>query len=167
MNSSLSQNSLRFIVLLLAQVTVCSNINLFGYINPFIYIIFILLFPVNDNKMLFLFLAFLLGISIDFFLDSGGAHAGASVMLAFTRPIFLKYAFGSLYDHHNLKFNQVDISALLLYIILCVLCHHFILFILEIFNIFQILLTLKLTLFSSIFSIILSFLLILLFKNNK
>lgn len=167
MNNSLALNSIRFIVLLLAQVTICSNINLFGYVNPFIYIIFILLYPVKTNRLIFLILAFNLGLLIDMFLDSGGVHAAASVLLAFARPAFLKNAFDTLYDHQNLKFGTTDIGVLLTYITLATLFHHFAVFNLEIFNISQILLILKKTLFSSIFTIILSFLLILLFKKRK
>lgn len=167
MNSSLASNTIRFIVLLLAQVTICSNINLFGYVNPFIYIIFIFLYPVQSNRLIFLILAFNLGLFVDMFLDSGGVHAAASVLLAFARPLFLKNAYGTLYDNQTLKFSNSELGALFSYISLSTLFHHFALFNLEIFNISQILLILKKTLFSSIFTIFLSFLLILLFKTRK
>ncbi|WP_299113206.1 rod shape-determining protein MreD [uncultured Winogradskyella sp.] len=167
MNSSLASNIIRFIVLLLVQVTICNNINLLGYINPYIYVIFILLFPVKNNRLLFLVLAFNLGLLVDMFLDSGGVHAGASVFLAFARPVFLKYAFGTLYDHQTLKFGNSEIGALIMYVSGCVILHHLILFYLEIFNISQIILLLKKALFSSIFTVSLSLLLILLFKPRK
>lgn len=167
MNSSLASNTIRFIVLLLAQVTICSNINLLGYINPFIYIIFIFLYPVKTNRLIFLILAFNLGLLVDMFLDSGGVHAAASVLLAFSRPVFLKNAYGTLYDNQTLKLGNSEFGALFTYISLSTLFHHFALFNLEIFNISQILLILKKTLFSSIFTILLSFLLILLFKTRK
>ncbi|TCK67290.1 hypothetical protein DFQ05_1064 [Winogradskyella wandonensis] len=167
MNNTLASNTIRFFVLLLAQVTICSNINLLGYINPYIYIIFILLFPVKSNRPLFLLCAFNLGLLVDMFLDSGGVHAGASVALAFVRPIFLKYAFGTLYDHQILKFNKLQLNELVIYISFMTLFHHFIVFNLEIFNIFQILLILKKTLVFSLFTVVLSTLLILLFKARK
>ncbi|MFD1063228.1 rod shape-determining protein MreD [Winogradskyella litorisediminis] len=167
MNNKVTLNIVRFVVLLIAQVTICSNINLFGYVNPFIYIIFILIYPVKTNRMLFLLLAFNLGLLVDMFLDSGGVHAASSVLLAFARPVFLKNAYGTLYDHQTLKFGNSEIGALITYISTAILFHHFAVFNLEIFNISQILLILKKTLFSSIFTIILSFLLILLFKTRK
>lgn len=167
MNSRLASNIIRFIVLLLVQVAICSNINLFGYINPFIYILFILLFPVKNNRLVFLLAAFALGLLVDVFLNSSGVHAGASVLLAFARPVFLKSAFGALYDHQNLKFGSLDIGALLTYISMCTILHHFTVYNLEIFNVSQILLILKKTLFSSIFTILLSFIIILLFKTRK
>ena len=60
-------NVFRFILLLFVQVFIFNNINLLGYINPFPYILFILLFPVNGNKSLLLLSSFTLGLLIDIF----------------------------------------------------------------------------------------------------
>ena len=167
MNNSLTANIAKFIILLLVQVTICSHVNLLGYINPFIYIIFILMYPIKNNRLLFLVVAFNLGLFVDMFLDSGGIHAGASVFLAFVRPIFLKYTFGTLYDNQTLKFSKLQINELVIYVSFMTLFHHLIVFSLEIFNIKQILVVLKNTLVSSLFTTILSILIILLFKNRK
>ncbi len=166
-NNIIAKNITRFVVLVLLQVLVFNNIDFSGYINPYIYIVFILLFPVNSNRLAFLILSFILGLVIDIFLDSGGVHAGASVFVAYARPIFLKSSFGTLYEHQVVKFGSMDASNLLLYIALMVVTHHLVLFMLEIFNIFEILLILQKTLFSSIATIILAALFILLFKTNK
>lgn len=167
MNNSVTTNTIRFIVLLLVQVMICNNINFLGYINPYVYVIFILLFPVRNNRLLFLLLAFNLGLIVDMFMDSGGVHAASSVCLAFARPVFLKYAFGTMYDHQNLKFGHTDIGTLVMYVSGSVIFHHLILFYLEIFNISQIILLLKKALFSSIFTTLISLLLILLFRPRK
>ena len=167
MNSALTSNIIRFFVLLIVQVTICNNINFLGYINPYIYIIFILLYPVKTNRLLFLLIAFNLGLLVDMFMDSGGVHAGASVVLAFVRPVFLKYAFGTLYEHQILKFGSLQLNELVIYVACMTLFHHFVVFNLEIFNIFQILLILKKTLVFSLFTSVLSVLLILLFRARK
>lgn len=167
MNSIVASNSIRFIVLLLVQVVLCNNINFFGYINPYIYIIFIFLFPIRDNRMVFLLTSFILGMLVDMFSDSGGVHAAASVCLAYTRPILLKTSFGMLYEHQSVKFSNTEIGSLITYVTFGTLIHHFILFSLEIFNVSEILLILKKTLFSSIFTIILSILIIILFSRNR
>ncbi|WP_299365967.1 rod shape-determining protein MreD [Winogradskyella sp.] len=167
MNSILGINSIRFFVLLLVQVIICSNINFLGYINPYVYIIFIFLFPIRENRMILLISSFLLGMLIDMFLDSGGVNAAASVVLAYTRPILLKTSFGMLYEHQSIKFSNTEIGSLITYITFGTLIHHLVLFSLEIFNISSILLILKKTLFSSIFTIILSILIIILFSRNK
>lgn len=153
--------------LLLVQVAICNNINFLGYINPYIYIIFIFLFPVRDNRLVLLLVSFILGMLVDLFSDSGGVHAAASVCLAYSRPILLKTSFGMLYEHQTIKFSNTEIGSLFTYIIIGTVLHHFILFSLEIFNISKILLILKKTLFSSIFTILLSVLIIILFSRNR
>ena len=160
-------NTVRFILLLLVQVMLCNNINFLGYINPYIYIIFIFLFPIRENRALFLLLSFMLGLLVDMFSDSGGVHAAASVVLAYARPILLKTSFGMLYEHHSIKFSTTEIGSLITYVTFGTLLHHLVLFSLEIFNISSILLILQKTLFSSIFTIILSILIIILFSRNK
>jgi len=167
MNSVAGINMARFVLLLLLQVVICNHIDFLGYINPYIYIIFIFLFPVREDRLVLLFVSFLLGLTIDMFSDSGGVHAAAAVSLAYARPILLKSAFGMLYEHQSIKFSSTDIGSLMTYISLGTIIHHTILFSLEIFNISNILLILKKTLFSSIFTIILSVLIIILFSRNR
>ena len=167
MNNATSANIVRFIVLLLVQVVICNHINFLGYINPYIYIIFILLFPITDNRLLILVLSFLLGLCVDIFSDSGGVHAAAAVSLAYARPVMLKISFGMLYEHQNIKFSTIDVGNLITYATLAAVLHHLILFSLEIFNISNILLILKKTLFSSIFTILLSVVLIIIFSRKR
>ena len=168
MNSIVFTNIVRFIVLVLVQALVLNNINFLGYINPYIYILFILLFPIKNNRILFIFLSFLLGLSVDLFLDSGGVNAAASVTIAYIRPQFLKLVFGAAYEHQTVKLSQTEFSQRLTYFVFLTLIHHLILFSLEVFNVSYTLIILKKTLFSSIFTIILCLLLTLLFsKKNK
>ena len=167
MNNQLLKNSIKFIGLILAQVLICNHINFLGYINPYIYIIFIILYPINNNRPLFIFLSFLLGLTIDIFSDSGGVNAAAAVTLAYARPLLLKLSFRILYDHQTVKLGNAEMGSLIKYISFSVIVHHLIIFSLEIFNSSKILLILKNTLFSSVFTIILSVLLIVLFSRNK
>lgn len=167
MNSTQAKHIFSFIVLLLAQVAICNHINFLGHINPYIYIIFIFLFPIRDDRLILLLVSFTLGMLVDLFSDSGGVHAAASVCLAYARPVLLKSSFGMLYEHQSIKFSSTDMGSLITYITVGTLIHHFILFSLEIFNISNILLVLKKTLFSSIFTIILSILIIILFSRNR
>lgn len=167
MNSIQVTNILRFIILVLAQILICNNINFLGYINPYIYVLFILLYPINNNRMLFLFWSFLIGLIIDMFSDSGGINAAACVTIAFVRPAILKFCFGAVYEHQTVKFSDIDFVQRLTYFTLMVGIHHIVLFTLEIFNFSYILLILKKTLFSGIFTIVLSLLLATIFSRNS
>ncbi|WP_081211826.1 rod shape-determining protein MreD [Salegentibacter sediminis] len=166
MNNSILSNTARFIGLILLQVLILNNINFLGYINPYLYVLFILLYPFNANQSFFLILAFLLGLSIDIFEDSGGIHAAACLIAAFVRPNLLRFSFGVSYDHQNIKLSATPFGARLSYILLIVLIHHFILFSLEMFSLSHIILVLKKTLFSSIFTVILVILSLSLFSKK-
>jgi cell shape-determining protein MreD len=108
--------------------------NFLGSINPYIYILFILIYPVKNNRLSFILISFVLGILIDIFMDTGGAHAAASVTIAYMRPVFLKFSFGAAYEYQAIKFNDADLLPRVIYFTLLILIHHFILFILIIFD---------------------------------
>lgn len=137
-----------------------------GYINPYLYVLFILLYPFNANQSLFLLLSFLLGLGIDIFEDSGGINAAACVVAAFVRPNLLRFSFGISYDHQNLRLSATPFGAKLSYVFLMVIIHHLVLFSLEMFSLSHILLILKKTLFSGIFTVILVILSLSLFSKK-
>lgn len=167
MNSNLLYNLLRFILLLAAQVLVFNNINFLGYINPYPYVLFILLYPVNSNKYGLLIASFLLGLTLDYFTDSGGVHAASCLILAMIRPSIFRFSFGISYEYQTVKINDNLTPERFSFILLAVVIHHFIMYTLELFEFQLILIILWRTLISGIFTIILSVLLIYLFKPSK
>lgn len=116
------------------QVLVFNNILILQNYNPYIYILFILIYPPKINKYLFLGLSFLLGYSIDLFMYTGGIHAFASVFLAFTRVLIIKTIVGNNYYDEEFSMNNFNFFQKLIFIILSVLTHHFVLFSIENFN---------------------------------
>lgn len=164
MNSTLLINCARFILLLFFQVILFDQIGFLKYINPYPYILFILLYPVNANKSGLLIASFLLGLLMDMFSDSGGVHAAACVTLAYFRPTFFKFSFGLSYEYQTVKINARLTPERFSFLLISILTHHLILFILEIFKfsfVFDILLR---TLFSSIFTLLFCIIIIYLFK---
>jgi rod shape-determining protein MreD len=167
MTSSLIKLPLRFILLVLLQVTIFNYVNFLGFINPYPYVMFVVLYPLRNNRNLFLLIAFLLGLSVDMFSDTGGIHAAASVFIAYIRPVISKFSFGAVNEVYSIKFNNVEFVRRLTYISLLVFLHHFMLFNLEIFNISHTLTVLKYTLFSGIFSTLLIILFTIIFSSKK
>jgi len=165
-NSEILINILRFLGLVVLQALVLNHINFLGFINPYLYILFIIVFPLTGNKSLLIFLSFLLGLSVDMFSDSGGVHAAACVVIAYLRPLALKFSFGVSYEYNTVKINKAPLSERFIYVTMLVVVHHLVLFSLEIFSFSNILLVLKSALFSSIFSIILILCSILLFSRK-
>jgi len=167
MNSAMLFNIARFILLLAAQVVIFNNFNFLGYINPYPYILFIILYPVNGNKYGLLAASFLLGLTMDFFCNSGGVHAASCLMLAYFRPSIFKFSFGLSYEYQTVRLNDVLTPERFSFILLAVIIHHLTLFILEVFT-FEYLWNIILRTFvSTIFTIIICILIIYLIKPSK
>lgn len=167
MNSALLVNIFRFILLLAVQIIIFNNMNFLGYISPFPYILFIILYPVNGNKSGLVVASFILGLIMDMFSNSGGIHATACLVLAYFRPVIFKFAFGLSYEYQTVKLNDVLTPERFSFILLSVVIHHFTLFLLEAFQfsfIFDILIR---TLLSTVFTIIICIIIIYLIKPNK
>jgi rod shape-determining protein MreD len=167
MTNSIIINIVRFIILVLLQVLLLNNINFLGYVNPYLYVMFLVLYPFNTPQSLFLVVAFLLGLSIDTFEDSGGINAAACLFIAYIRPAILRFSFGVSYDYHSVKFYNTPMEVRLGYILIIVVLHHLVLFTLEMFSFSHILLILKKTLFSSVFTTILVLVSLTLFKPRQ
>lgn len=167
MNSALLMNIARFILLLLAQVLIFNRMDLFGFVNPFPYILFIILYPVNGNKTGLLLASFFLGLIMDMFWNSGGVHAAACLVLAYFRPSIFKFSFGLSYEYQTVKLNDSLTPERFSFILIAVIIHHFTLFILEIFKLSSILDILVRTVLSTLFTIITSIIIIYLIKPSK
>jgi rod shape-determining protein MreD len=167
MNSALLGNIARFILLLAAQVLVFNRIDMFGFINPFPYVLFIILFPVNGNKSALLAASFFLGIIMDMFWNSGGVHAAACLILAYFRPAIFKFSFGLSYEYQTVRLNDSLTPERFSFILIAVVLHHFVLFILEVFKISFLWEILVRTMLSTIFTIVTCIIIIYIIKPNK
>ena len=167
MNSALFVNIFRFLLLLAVQIIVFNNMNFLGYISPFPYILFIILYPVNSNKSGVLLASFFLGLIMDMFSNSGGIHTTACLILAYYRPYLFRFSFGLSYEYQTVKLNDVLTPERFSFILLSVVIHHFVLFVLEAFKISFFLDVLFRTLLSTLFTIIICIIIIYLIKPNK
>lgn len=166
MNNDIVLNTLRFIGLLLLQFFVMDQILFMGYINPMVYILFIVLYPMSNKRWTLLFLSFALGIIIDTYQDTGGAHAAAALTLTYVRPFLLKLVFGESYLMRNVKVMESSLDRIALIIGLSIVVHHLVYYSLIIFNVVQILEILKLTLVVGIATFFVSFVLTVLFSKK-
>lgn len=81
------QLAILFPVLILVQVLICNHIMLFDVAIPFIFIYFIVRYPLGVSRNIEFTLAFLLGLFVDIFSDTPGLNALACTLLSGIRPI--------------------------------------------------------------------------------
>lgn len=157
MINGIIRNIFRFIILVLLQALIIKNIELGQYINPFLYILFILILPFDTPNWLLLLSCFLLGVSVDMFYDTAGMHAAASVFMAFCRPGVLK--FFSPREGYDLNaqptMQYLGAPWFFSYAGTLTLLHHLVLFYIEVFRFEEFFSTLFRVILSSIFTMLL------------
>lgn len=99
--SSLVKNIIRFFVFLLFQALVLNKIPpLHRFIVPYLYFLYILWLPFNINRFWLMVIAFLFGLSFDYFTGTPGLHAAPCILIAYIRPFLI-----------NLLIRKEDIEA--------------------------------------------------------
>lgn len=143
-----------FVILVLVQVLILNQIQVSGYINPYIYLLFVMLFPMNSPRSVLLPVAFILGLTIDIFTNSLGIHAAATTFVAYVRPFVIRAISSHEEDRSDEPvMKQNGFGWFLYYTVIMVLLHHTILFFLEVFSFSDILQTFYRIIVSSLFSI--------------
>jgi hypothetical protein len=142
--------------MILLQVLIFNNIQVFSFITPFIYILFIILLPFETPKWLRLVLGFFLGLFVDMFSNTGGIHTASTVLIAFISPWVQnivsskeEYETGLQPGIKNLGFSWFFFYSLILTTV-----HHIFLFYLEIFNFTHFFITLWHALLNVIFTMV-------------
>lgn len=150
------------------QIIVFNNINLLGYVNPYLYISFVFLYPLHKNRFLFLLLAFLYGLILDFFSDTGGIHAFSLLFIAYIRLFFVKLIFKKTeIDFPLFNLHSEMTGSIFNYVAVLTFIHHFILFSLANFRLSNFGDVILSTLYSSIFTIIVYFMASFVFIRKK
>ncbi|MFH1120071.1 MAG: rod shape-determining protein MreD [Bacteroidota bacterium] len=136
MNNTYGKDIIRFFLLIALQVLILDHVNLGGYINPNLYVFFILLLPFEVPGWLLLLSSFLIGLGVDLFSNSTGLHAAASVFMAYLRPWVIRKA-GAPADYEgNLKpgIGDMGFRWFLSYSFILIFAHHLVFALLDAFR---------------------------------
>ena len=160
---------LKFICIILLQVLVVDNIELSSYINPYIYISFILLLPITIKSWHVLFLAFICGAVVDALSSTPGLHISASVLLAFVRIHYLRFAITKedIESRISPSMSKKGIVWFVFYCFNMTLVHHTFLFFLEIYGFYEFFSTLLRIILSTLVTVLMIVVGQLLFYNTK
>jgi rod shape-determining protein MreD len=143
-----------FISLVLIQVLVLNQVQFSGFVNPYIYILFVMLLPLNAQKYTILILGFLMGFTIDIFSNSLGIHAAATTLIAFVRPAVIRTISDREEDRSEYPgLKQNSFRWFMYYTVIMVFIHHLAFFYLDVFSFADFWGTLYRVFLSSVFSI--------------
>ena len=156
-----------FILLVFFQTLVFNNLYLFGFINPMVYVLFLVIYRFDYDQTFFILSSFILGFLIDFLSQSGGAHTLSTLTIGFLRPSIIKYTFTVSSDMPVSFQNDNRILNKYLFLSSIVGLHHFLYFTLVYFDLDSILLIFKNTLLTFIFSLILIFLISIFYSKSN
>lgn len=155
MINSILKYGLISVLLILLQVMLLNNIQFSGYVNPYVYIIIILVLPYLTPSWLILVIGFASGLIIDLSAGSPGMHASATLLAGFTRPFVLRLiAPRDGYDPGaSLSMASYGFRWFLIYATAIVVIHHSALFFIEVFRFTDFFRTILRILLSSIFTL--------------
>jgi len=149
-----------FVLLITLQLLIFNNIQFSGYVNPFVYVMFILILPVAIPSWILLLLSFITGFIIDLFCGTLGVHTFATVLAGFVRPwvLSLNVTADGAEAVMSPSSYRSGLRWFLIYTFTIVLVHHLALFLIEIFSLryfFQTLLRVLLSTTATTFFIVL------------
>ncbi|MEP6748739.1 MAG: rod shape-determining protein MreD [Bacteroidota bacterium] len=100
--STLVKNIIRFALFILVQVFVLHQVPpLHKFVTPYLYFLFIIWLPFNTARSLLMLIAFIFGLTLDYFLKTPGLHAAACVLVAYIRPFLINMLIRQEGDEQN------------------------------------------------------------------
>jgi len=159
MIQTVAKYSFLFLLLVFLQLYVLNHIQFSGFVNPYLYILFILLMPFEIAEWTVLFLGFFLGLVIDIASVTIGYHTIATVFMAYGRFHLLRYI--APRDGYESGMTptlpSLGFTWYFKYVAILTVAHHFVLFWVESFRFSDLFYATLRALASSIFTILLIF----------
>ncbi len=126
-----SKQFVRYIIVMLLQVLLFDQLQLWGVCHPYIYILCLLMMPINLPNIVEMLVGALVGLVMDVFCNSLGVHMAACILIMFIRP----YLIGSIVNDKDRLKEQMSLRAigmeqLFRYVLTMVLIHHLTVFLL-------------------------------------
>jgi hypothetical protein len=126
--SNLVKNTLRFALFILVQVFVLHQIpTLHRFITPYVYYLFILWLPFNMSRGMLMLLAFVFGMTLDYFLKTPGLHAAPCVLIAYVRPFLISVLIrqeGQDQNYASPSITSMGWAPYATYVLLLTVIHH-------------------------------------------
>ncbi len=156
MSRTIFSTLFKFLLIAIVQILLLNNIKVFGYIEPMLYIWFIILLPNNFPKWIVMILGFVMGLTIDIFSAQVGFHTATATFTATIKPLMLSW-FTNSFDVNTFtpSTKEMGFTNYLGFVSLMVVLHTSIYICIDTFSFTQIGQLLLSILFTSIVNIIL------------
>ena len=115
----------------LIQVIIFNEFLFNNWINPYVYILFILFIHPFKGNLFILMTSFSIGLLIDLgsntLSDVGPIHGFSCLVLGYFRPNFIKIISSRINNLNDFSFNNLSFGRVFTYILSCCILHHFLL----------------------------------------
>ena len=148
----------RYILVMLLQVLLFDQLQLFGVCHPYIYILCLLMMPITLPHSVDMIIGAIAGLVMDIFCNSLGVHTMACIFLMFIRPYLLS-ALVNDKDRLNeqISLRTLGAEAMFRYVAILVVLHHLMVFMLAAWSWSHIGFVLLETIVSSVLTIVVIF----------
>lgn len=121
----------RYIFVMLLQVLLFDQLQLWGVCHPYIYILCLMMMPITLPHNVDMLIGAGVGLLMDVFCNSLGVHTAACILLMFIRP----YLIGAIVNdkdrlNEQISLRSIGMEALIKYVVILVLVHHLMVFML-------------------------------------
>ena len=121
----------RYIIVMLLQVLLFNQLQLWGVCHPYIYVLCLLMMPITLPHIADMVIGAGVGLLMDVFCNSIGIHMAACILIMFIRP----YLLGAIVNdkdrlNEQISLRLIGMEALIKYVVILVLVHHLTIFLL-------------------------------------
>ena len=118
--------------MMVLQVLLVDQVQLYGVCHPYIYVICLLMMPVTLSPKIDMLCGFVAGLLMDVFCNSLGVHMAACTLVMFSRRYILELIVNDV-DRLNeqISWRSLGAEAMIKYTVILVLVHHFTVFMLS------------------------------------
>ena len=115
----------RYIVVMLLQVLLFNQLQLWGICHPYIYILCLMMMPITLPLSVEMIIGAIAGLIMDVFCNSIGIHMAACILLMFIRP----YLLGVIVNdkdrlNEQISLRNLGLEGLIKYAVILVIIHH-------------------------------------------
>ena len=124
-----TKQTIRYVVMMILQVLLVDQVQLYGVCHPYIYVMCLLMMPITLSHSADMIIGAGVGLIMDIFCNSLGIHTAGCILIMFIRP----YLLGAIVNdkdrlNEQISLHAVGMEALIKYVVILVVLHHLVVF---------------------------------------